>query len=387
MEERIDAMDIESQKLIGLLKAAEAKDAPEAVDAIEESLLASGFYRRHKDPIVRIGVVAVDARPRALAERLLACAQENGPAYAVSALQSLFNVQEITTVTYAYVENIVTAETIDLGSDVLALPEEQAPNRHLADAINDIRGALSRRQGAILAASQTASPFLQAPPNEIGPSVFTKLGLKVPGEDRIQAALKMITLCGPSSPAIRAITTVVASSELRLFPVSGGVSFHYPGYLVNSGAARITTEVPILVQQYQTFSESDRRRIDTSISRLRLAVARAEPSEAIIDLAIALEAILSDKGNKEELTYRLRLRAALILESDLPARKQLQAFVNSLYKERSGVVHGGIPKSADIQLRKKGEQLVSRLIRKMLDLGRIPDWAVVELTAGNTLND
>ncbi|HEX8448564.1 MAG TPA: hypothetical protein VF652_03135 [Allosphingosinicella sp.] len=378
-------MAMDQVRLIELLEISAGTDPGGTENAVVELLRRSSFYAKHKQPLVRIGAAASDARPEALARTLIACAGENGSAYAAGALEALFGVDEVTTATYAYVENVYAPQAIDLGSDVMALPDTDAPDIHFAEAIGAIRGGLSRRRGAILVARQTASPFVPAPSKDEGPMAFSGMDLKVPGEDRIQAALQMITLCGPSPPAIRAMTTIAETDALRLFGVGAGISFHYPGYWVPGLPVPIATEVREMIPLYSALTASDRRRVDTAISRLRLATARLEPSDAIVDLAIALEAILSDKGNKDELTYRLRLRLALILESEVAERKRIKALVTSLYKERSGIVHGDVPGTADVELRRNGEGLVTRLIRKMLHLGFVPDWSLVELSGGQQM--
>lgn len=181
--------------------------------------------------------------------------------------------------------------------------------------------------------------------------------------------------------------TLVESDALRIFGVgvSGGISYDHPGYWTGRAPAIITSEVRELTPQYLALAPVDRRRVDTAILRLGFAAARLQPSDAIVDLAIAIEAILSDKGNKDELTYRLRLRAALILGTELEERQRIKQFIRDLYNERSSVVHGEAPRNTDAELRSSGEQMVVTLVRTILRLGRVPDWSVVELTGGTKI--
>jgi hypothetical protein len=120
--------------------------------------------------------------------------------------------------------------------------------------------------------------------------------------------------------------------------------------------------------------------VDVGIERLSLATARQRPSDALVETAISLEAVLSDPNNKEELSYRLRLRAAWLLGTTLASRGRIRDLVRDLYKERSSVVHGQIPKKNESILRGQAERLAQRLILKILNRGGIPDWQELELS-------
>lgn len=81
-----------------------------------------------------------------------------------------------------------------------------------------------------------------------------------------------------------------------------------------------------------------------ALRRLRSSVERYAPSdpERLLEYAIALEAIyLNDIGtDREELSYRLRLRAARFLATSFAERNDLFVTLRDLYKLRSRVAHG-----------------------------------------------
>jgi hypothetical protein len=54
---------------------------------------------------------------------------------------------------------------------------------------------------------------------------------------------------------------------------------------------------------------------------------------------IGLEALYLPDGN-EELSFRLSLRAALLLDSDKIERKLKYYFIRKLYRTRSNIIHG-----------------------------------------------
>ena len=75
----------------------------------------------------------------------------------------------------------------------------------------------------------------------------------------------------------------------------------------------------------------------------------------MIDLGIAFEALyLSDIGETTELSFRLRLHAALHLREDKADRKALMKEFQEIYKWRSTVVHtGALPKKKSGAKKKK----------------------------------
>jgi hypothetical protein len=72
----------------------------------------------------------------------------------------------------------------------------------------------------------------------------------------------------------------------------------------------------------------------------RATIARGM-EEAFLLHAIALEALLLPEGNKQELAYRLGLRAAFFLADNSEGRRTIQRKVRDLYGIRSAIVHSG----------------------------------------------
>ncbi|MFC2013360.1 hypothetical protein ACFLU8_00485 [Chloroflexota bacterium] len=80
-------------------------------------------------------------------------------------------------------------------------------------------------------------------------------------------------------------------------------------------------------------------RYTVATRRLSLGMERRNLLDRIIDYMIGLEAMYLPDGN-EELSFRLSLRAALLLYSDPVDRKQTYYFLRKMYKMRSNIVHG-----------------------------------------------
>jgi hypothetical protein len=133
-----------------------------------------------------------------------------------------------------------------------------------------------------------------------------------------------------------------------------------------------------------------RGRVRSSVERY----AREDP-ERLLEYAIALEALYLDDISSErvELTYRLALRAARLLESDLGRRATCFKLVRDLYGFRSQIAHGTSMESVQRKKRRRLQEvleeapgLVSRSIRAILEKGPAATetapaqyWQAVEL--------
>jgi Apea-like HEPN len=124
---------------------------------------------------------------------------------------------------------------------------------------------------------------------------------------------------------------------------------------------------------------------DIAIERLNLARRRLSIEDKTIDGAICLKALLGD-GNKQEITYRLRLRAALLLSKDLKERREISKAVRDFYTLRSTAVHGDRSKLRDAEKNNacaaQGLDICARALRAIVSLEKeyvAEDW---ELSGG-----
>ena len=107
--------------------------------------------------------------------------------------------------------------------------------------------------------------------------------------------------------------------------------------------------------------------------------------DSFIDLGIALESLYLDGGNRQELSYRLRTRAALFLRDEIQDRMEVTKNVNEIYEIRSQAVHQGTVKSKNSpkELKEKAEELCRESIIKVIHharaTGKLPEWSRIEL--------
>ena len=109
--------------------------------------------------------------------------------------------------------------------------------------------------------------------------------------------------------------------------------------------------------------------------------------DRMIDLGIALESFYLC-GIRDELSFRLRLRAALYLGDGIQQRTQLKKEVRQIYDIRSEAVHEGtVPEQVRVEgqtvrmseFLERSQELFKRSLLKVIENGRLPDWDSIEL--------
>src|SRR5262249_22094734 len=119
--------------------------------------------------------------------------------------------------------------------------------------------------------------------------------------------------------------------------------------------------------------------------RLNLARRRQSPGNQAIDGGICLEALLGDES-PQELTYKLRLRAALLLGRTVDERQTIREDVRRFYDLRSKVVHGRVrgakDASRDGHIALRGLQICTQAVRAIVQRNALPDYGEWELTGG-----
>jgi hypothetical protein len=153
----------------------------------------------------------------------------------------------------------------------------------------------------------------------------------------------------------------------------------------NSHPIEINEEALEWVERYIRLPSEVRRVCDVAIERLALARRRHYPGNKAIEGAICLEALLLGDGENQELTYRLRLRAALLLTTNLNARREISRAIRDFYNLRSTTVHGlatSADEAAQNACAKRGLEICADALRAIVKMNKkyIPqDW---ELSGG-----
>ena len=221
--------------------------------------------------------------------------------------------------------------------------------------------------------------YLQTYPraSEVGALLLDGLRLLRPGDDIGILALE-IAAVDDFAPTIRKTWADRFQTELARFYPSR-FDFRPP-----QCSALQESEVTILETLVSLLEGKSGRSRPILQARRRLAnsIDRYTPDdpEKLIEYAIALESLfLSDASDERtELSYRLALRAARLLEEDLASRLSCFRTVRDLYKLRSRIAHGGSLEELKPVEHKKLESvllrcpsIVSKSIRALLERGPI----------------
>jgi hypothetical protein len=159
----------------------------------------------------------------------------------------------------------------------------------------------------------------------------------------------------------------------------------YEGDLVSVQQIDINREALQWLNRYLELRGDIQAMCDVAIDRLNLARRRQSPGNKAIEGAVCLEALLGD-DDERELTYKLGVRAALLLGTDLAERREIKKAVRDFYKLRSATVHGRSRKlndaSRDVTCAAKGVNICSRVLQEIARRNEKPvpgDW---ELSGG-----
>jgi hypothetical protein len=147
----------------------------------------------------------------------------------------------------------------------------------------------------------------------------------------------------------------------------------------------VTGALITLLADWRSLNKKEKERLRVPMERLSKAIRRSTHVESAIDLGIVLEALFLDDSSKDELSFRLRLRAARWLGENLASRKEIHELLGLLYDRRSLAVHTGMlpdfykGKSTD-HLLLEGFELSAKAIRRMISEGK-PNWELVLLSS------
>lgn len=129
--------------------------------------------------------------------------------------------------------------------------------------------------------------------------------------------------------------------------------------------------------------KGDAEKLDHAISRLAASYSRAgrfQVADSVADIAIALESMY--RLDAPEITYKLRTRAAVFLESEPEKRKVIFDKAREFYSVRSNIVHVALPGERQREVMDAGRDIAKRTLLTLMKRGDTPDWDQFVLSAG-----
>jgi hypothetical protein len=145
------------------------------------------------------------------------------------------------------------------------------------------------------------------------------------------------------------------------------------------------TELIALLKSYSNYEQPEQARLARILMRISQAKRRLQLEDKILDFGIAMEMLLLDDNEKDQLSLSFRLRGSWILSSSKEDRKEKYDLLKKMYNLRSsvahtGTIHGGAPQKvqAAIDLVPSFQALSEDAARKIIRDGS-PDWDLVVL--------
>lgn len=169
-----------------------------------------------------------------------------------------------------------------------------------------------------------------------------------------------------------------AASVLGVSPVTGtdgsvSALFQWQGPLRPFSVQSLKTTAslrPALSRVHRMLREQPGSKLDqsvlASVQWAGRASAEQKKEEAFILFAIALETLVLPDSSTQELTYRLRVRAAHLLGHDANARKEISQLIGHLYNVRSRIVHSGFYEVTDEDLGRLKAIVIRCVLRTLL---------------------
>lgn len=204
-----------------------------------------------------------------------------------------------------------------------------------------------------------------------------------PRSNELERSIKAFTLVDKAAPVTGVTWIDFLDPDLTL--AQYGYTWMDPTFDDGPGQVfpiQIDQDAMSLVEKYLRLKPELQKMCDVAIDRLNLGRRRQSPGNKAIEGAICLESLLGD-ADSQELTYKLKLRTALLLETTLEKRRQIKSAVGAFYSLRSKTVHGRLKEDpAHIACAAEGLDICSRVLRKIVDLNEKPKPADWELTGG-----
>ncbi len=278
--------------------------------------------------------------PHYAALNLLKVALARDPAEAVSWLRKVYGIDRADLRYVLEVHGLKLDKQIILSNGVRLMPLVQLPSSPHA------KGLIAHYD--VFPSVPNARPLF--PPiaatfevHEVCASTDFERSSRSPGPRSIELerTVRAFALAGEASPILGVGWLEFTDSELAL--ADFGQMWMSPireSDVSNLHPYEINEEALEWVERYIHLQPDVKRVCDVAIERLALARRRHYPGNKAIEGAICLEALLLGDGGNQELTYRLKLRAALLLGSTLDERREISRAIGNFYDLRSKTVHG-----------------------------------------------
>jgi hypothetical protein len=279
-----------------------------------------------------------------------------------------------------------------------SLPPSQAKEQ-LSALQSDNPFALTPKPQAAVVRQFTYGPIVDANLVPLAPSASASVDQTSQVETLLEIVRVMTLLVNGPVSAIG--YWYQAASPVPIVNIGGGGGFEtlrqfsFPG-----DQEAISGDQVELVRQYLALTDTHRSGLRIPLDRLnsaKLHLHAGHIRDSVLDLGIALEALLCSEDDPIELSYRFRVRGAPLRDGEFAMRKDTSAVLQALYKLRSKVAHGkpvtkvrvsGRPSMTDREgirvFLREAIALAMELMQIVIRHGSLPDWERLVLTGTMT---
>ena len=327
-----------------------------------------------------------------VAEKMILTAIRFGPEGAVALLGSRMSDQTVAVNHLLLAEGVTVEDEFKIGNDVKIIPisvkqkyilpfdiRYQHVNPHLSVHSN-------LDQSAIIITEHTLTPAFKVVEEGYEESEPWPMGVKhTIDDDDLNAperATTSILSLAVNSPVI-AMRSWIYTDPYEPFRIDRG-SIGAGGFL---DGRRAHQSVQASLDDLAKFQELRRallstpdmmRKLKTPISYWVKSRLAGSSVDGAIYLGIAMETLFLDKP-ATELSYRIQIRAAKLVDGDLSKREQTKQIVKNAYTARSRATHQGALETKDQGIIEMGQGLIRDAILKIIESGTYPDWDRLDL--------
>lgn len=208
-----------------------------------------------------------------------------------------------------------------------------------------------------------------------------RVTVELPNES-LRAARLCLSLARPVDYGVHSIASGVVAPDNLPF-VSGSQSwsiipFKHPPLAPSVLKIELERANKILIK-FELLQPNFQNKLLIPLEKLNSFGSAESLVDRAIYLRICLESIFLTDGNKDQLRYRLALRAALFLGSTLDERRNIFKLIKDAYDITSSAVHNGkFSKNDKIEILDEAAKLAQTALIKLIEKGNV-DWEDLEL--------
>jgi len=250
----------------------------------------------------------------------------------------------------------------------------------------------------LLRVDRSVSPILREPPKAGAPLFGLADGFNIAVHSTevanfdLERFFQALTLVGEQPVQAAMIWKHLSDDEI--FDLSMGTGSGYSYSSKTSAASTDFSEAQIgqaidLYHKIVGLPQDVLNHLQIPMDRWMKSMTPDRYEDSMIDLGIAMESFfLSDLRERDQLSFRFRLRGSLYLGQTLEQRRMLIREFREIYGCRSSAVHEGkLPDRVSVngenipvrEFIKRSQNLFKQSLLKVIDSGEWPDWSTIEL--------